>query len=78
MINGTFYVNFVCDNANYTRIYLEAADYKIKYTTVTGSQFTVFYVDWKDQKYRTIAFTGGTDATNATLIEWLQTNGTLI
>nr|DAW66806.1 MAG TPA: tail protein [Caudoviricetes sp.] len=78
MIDGTFYVNFVCDNANYTRIYLEAADYEIKYTTVTGSEFAVFYVNWQDQKYRTIAFTGGTDATNATLIEWLQTNGTLI
>ena len=78
MINGTFYVNFICDNANYTRIYIEAADYEIKYTPVTGPEFAVFYVNWQGQKYRTIAFTGGTDATNATLIEWLQTNGTLI
>ena len=29
---------------------------------------------WADEAYRTITFTGGTDATNADLIAWIQAN----
>lgn len=33
---------------------------------------------WSDVKYRTIAITGGTDATNTSLIDWIQANATQI
>ena len=33
---------------------------------------------WAKQSYRTIEITGGTDATNADLIDWLQSNATQI
>lgn len=36
-----------------------------------------FSVGWQDPLAKTIVITGGTDATNADLIEWLQANGTL-
>ena len=35
------------------------------------------YEGWDDSAYKTILITGGTDATNADLIAWLQANGTL-
>lgn len=37
-----------------------------------------FSIGWQDPLEKTIQITGGTDATNSDLIEWLQANGNLI
>ena len=37
----------------------------------------VYFGSWNGSRPFTIEFTGGTDATNATLIAWLEANGTL-
>jgi hypothetical protein len=33
---------------------------------------------WTNENYKTIKITGGTDATNTTLISWLYANATLV
>lgn len=35
-----------------------------------------YSVGWTDEAYKTITITGGTDATNSTLISWLEANAT--
>ena len=68
----TYNVNFSSYNSNYSQIYLNGSLGRIKYyaTKVYDADMT----GWVDQAYRTIEITGGTDATNASLISWLQAN----
>ena len=63
------------------RIYfndIDVSSYVIRYY-VNSTPWEVYLNDsgWKNNAYKTIQITGGTDATNATLIAWLEANGTL-
>ena len=49
------------------------SDSILSYTTFEGHS----YAYWTDNSYKTITITGGVDATNATLISWLEANATL-
>ena len=49
------------------------SDSILSYTTFAGHS----YASWSDNSYKTITITGGVDATNATLISWLEANATL-
>ena len=49
------------------------SDSILSYTTFAGHS----YASWVDNSYKTITITGGVDATNATLISWLEANATL-
>lgn len=71
------YLNFTSNNENF--VGLVSADY----TPLKGGNFVEVYRSdpedgWSNQSYRTIEITGGTDATNADLIAWLQSNATQI
>lgn len=48
------------------------------YCVTNASQIRVYSDNWTNEAYRTIEITGGTDATNANLISWLQANATQI
>lgn len=64
----TYYINFTSNNTNYTSLKFD--NYSIYYGNTA-----VFYPpppQWSNQNYRTIAITGGTDTTNADLIDWLN------
>ena len=75
----TYSINFNCDNHNYNGITL--------YRHVPGSPDVIYYKDdysnkvyedrWLSTKYKTLIFTGGTDANNSNLINWLNNNGVL-
>ncbi len=77
------YVSFSTETTDYTSIHFvgdRTIPFKpILYDVAYGSTYVYSYVDdaWTDTAYKTIKITGGTDATNATLISWLQENGTL-
>lgn len=50
----------------------------LQYIISSNNYFGVLYNGvWTNNAYKTIEITGGTDATNATLIAWLEANGTL-
>lgn len=64
----TYNINFTSNNTNYTSLKFD--NYSIYYDNTA-----VFYPpppQWSNQNYRTIAITGGTDTTNADLIDWLN------
>jgi len=73
------YINFTSDGysgRNYTRIRRSSSTIRYYYSS-TGYT-TVYSSSWTSTGYRTIHITGGTDATNSTLITWLQNNATQI
>lgn len=77
---GTHYsVDFTSDGSSYSALYFE--EYyslpALLYLT-TSSNYTLVYIEntWQKWAQRSIAITGGTDATNATLIAWLEANAT--
>ena len=59
----------------YYKVYPSSAisDSIFSYTTFADQP----YASWTDNSYKTITITGGVDATNATLISWLEANATL-
>ena len=67
----SYTVSFTSNNTGYTS--LTVATMGISY----GDTIAYMSGSWRDQAYRTVTFTGGADATNATLIEWLEANATL-
>lgn len=77
------YVNFTSNNTNYD--YFDAVllidDDVLWYMNNaldTGDEvYSGYEGGWQNEAYKTITITGGTDATNATLIAWLEANGTL-
>lgn len=92
LINGTFtepastiyaYINFVSNSANFggIRIY-DGLDpgmgQTIHYTIPDQEAIFVCEQGWTDEAYRTIAITGGEDATNSSLITWLENNATQV
>lgn len=47
-------------------------------TTTNFHNNAVLKGEWQNEGYKIITFTGGTDATNADLISWLQSNATQV
>lgn len=78
--SGVYNINFSSNEQQFTYIqYTDiGTDGAIYYnsTRVYVNEFPPY--SWIDGAYRTITITGGTDATNATLIAWLENNATLI
>ena len=48
----------------------------IEYTGISGFVYDLTGGKWKNESYRTIEIVGGTSATNADLISWLESNAT--
>ena len=65
-------VNFTSNNTDYTDLTMAAIG--IVYGSGT---YAYMFSSWQNQAYRTVAFTGGTDASNATLIAWVQANAVM-
>ena len=82
--NDILYINFISNSNIYS--YIEWGDGDMIVYEYNGvllyntqnSQTIVWGGSWKNQVYRTIEITGGTDATNSTLINWLLANATQI
>ena len=70
--NG-YQINFTSNNTTFSSINSWLARGRILY----GADIVYSGGSWANQAYRTIEITGGTDATNSTLISWLEANGTL-
>ena len=69
---GSATINFTSNNNNYTiiRIYPSIDhDFSLRYGSTN-----VYDGGWKNESYRTISITGGTDATNSDLISYIQSN----
>lgn len=71
-IYGNFYINFTCNNVNYTEFYMTDADEHSIYYNNTE----VYYWSWNNSVYKTITITGGTHATNSNLIYLITSNAT--
>lgn len=72
---GTYNINFTCNGVSHSALgYGDfGGDEDVAY-----DNYNVYTTgQWVNETYKTIQITGGTDATNAQLIAWLQANGTL-
>ena len=83
-----FGINFVTNSQNYGGFYPSVTDPDLDMCTMyymaspsSSSRDWITVADgeagsivWENEAYRTITITGGTDATNATLITWLKQN----
>ena len=75
-------LNFESNNFNFLKFEFSSGnDMVLIYRNLTEDVNQVAYnwddSGWTDSAYRTIQIIGGTDATNAELIAWLEANGTL-
>ena len=69
----SYSIDFTSNSADYTQLNL------LSYVmTYAGDSRVNAYMmgSWQNAAYRTVTFTGGTDATNADLIAWIQANAT--
>ena len=75
---STFYINFTCDNVDYTYMYINGGYTYLQYYNssahVDAARFMGYPVLWYDSKYQTVTFTGGTEATNPTFIDIVINN----
>ena len=82
----TYEVNFVSNDEELVRISLsksgsrqnmsyETEPITLRQTEYSGTDELYF---WSNVAYREVLFTGGTDVTNANLISWLESNGSLV
>ena len=92
LLDTTFTLNFNSNSNSYNSLYIDqdGANEENYYITLRYGSTRVYFegvydlntVDdttyWIDSAYRLIEITGGTDATNATLIAWLQANATQV
>lgn len=74
------YINFEANGLTFARFYAWSSGIYYYYANgssrqVWSSNSTYYTSVWEN--YRTIHITGGTDATNATFIAWLETHATL-
>lgn len=68
-LNNTYNLSFSSNGNSYTSILFQALMDRIKYdTTITYEEGA-----WRDEAYKTVEITGGSDATNGALIEWFET-----
>lgn len=76
--DGYYSLIFTSNNISYSTLNISVSEppQRISYdsTRVWGGYSSS---SWSNTAYKTIEITGGTDATNATLISWLEANGTL-
>ena len=69
----TYYINF-SDSNDYTQFKIGKQD--TKKAIWYDNSIVLYGGAWVDESYRTITISGGTEATNSTLITWLQANAT--
>ena len=71
-------INFTSNNTNYSRIFIPIEDDLVDGTEVLLYDNQQAYRNraWYNEAYKTISITGGTDATNTNLINWLEANAT--
>ena len=75
---STYNINFTSNNADFSSITMNGMqDPLIQYNSTSPIPANAYNDGWTNEAYKTIQITGGTDATNSTLIQWLQDNGTL-
>lgn len=68
-------INFTSGNEQFARISTNGI--QLRYIVVGVTVQMVYQSNtWQSEAYRTIAITGGTDATNQDLVAWLQANAT--
>lgn len=68
-------VNFTSGNRSFYKIYYNNRMGELKYyPTDQSSAFTAYMSGWSDETYRTVVF--DSPVTDATLLAWLQANGT--
>lgn len=77
------YINFVSNSVNFVKIRIydgsEPGTEQCITCTTQDQEPIIFYEHgWTDEAYRTIAITGGEDATNSSLITWLENNATQV
>lgn len=68
----SYSIDFVSNNNSYSSIRSGSRNYGTLYY---GSTIVYSTYEWSDTAYKTISITGGTDATNASAIAWLEANG---
>ena len=71
-------INFTSNNTNYSRIFIPIEDDLVDGTEALlyDNQQAYRNSAWYNEAYKTISITGGTDATNTNLINWLEANAT--
>lgn len=77
--SGHYSINFTCNAVDYTEMEFisEAGGILLIYrgsTAIGAYDTTMGASGWQDPAYRTITITGGTGATNATLIAFFEAN----
>ena len=75
-VKEEYYLSFNTNSESMSSLIIGQRDEK---RNIQYDYSTVLYgVVWELEAYRTIEITGGTDATNSTLIAWLNENATLL
>lgn len=72
-------INFTSNSETFAKIRIydgleSGTEQLIGYSDIDSAPTFVYEYGWTNEAYRTIAITGGTDATNSTLIAWLESN----
>jgi len=71
------WINFTSNSENYSNLMVEYKSQSV--CAVTYDALGMYWNGaWSSEAYRTISITGGTDATNADLITWIQANATQV
>lgn len=69
-LNGPFAIDFTSNNNSYSYLYFAQSAQRLSYDSLL-----VYYNSWQvDNTYKTITITGGNEATDASLIAWLEAN----
>lgn len=78
--DAEFFINFNSNGNSYNifEFYKNTDDYNFNNLIYSSNVYVYDFLNntWTNQAYRTIEITGGTDATNSTLISWLEANAT--
>ena len=83
---SAYSINFVSNGTNYNKISGSMSGLPLKISinySTSGTDTTVYsgkvgVATWTHYNYRIIEISGGTDATNTALIDWLYANGELL
>ena len=83
---GDFSISFTSNSTSfdYLRVFDSSAPYELIYVNTNEKNELAVYgpsggpPTWRYTNYKTISITGGSDATNSTLISWLQVNATQV
>lgn len=77
--DGSYALNYTCVNQNISVIQILSESMAVILGADINAAFAssmIYMSHWLSESVRTISITGGTDATNATLIAWLEANAT--